>query len=268
MPPPPLPGIDSLVFQALLSSSDKPFHGLAKLQKLLFIAAHPKEFDLSIKRPIRALRFKVYKHGPFCEEIVRALTRMETTSLVTHTQRLVSTLSGVFDEPDVDDDNAPPRTLNVYETARGATLEALATDDNDLRLVKEAASKWGWLSPGQIDDFVNRRTGFNPDLRERYFNTLWEEFVKSAGTELRRRTPEPTEAFWKSEQAFREERAKLLSAKGQGAFVAYIDGKRIAAGPDDAKLFDEVSKAQGSPPDFIGFLSASGVRSAAAPAAV
>jgi len=229
------------------------------------MAAHPTEFDLSVKRPIRSLKFKVYKHGPFCEEIYSSLARLEAAGLIKHTVRKLSALPLGLDDPDLEDEMAGPRTLHVYETLQAAKAELVGTDEVDLRLVKEAAKKWGWLSPGQIEDFVNRRVGLTADLKERFFNTPWENFVKYAGSELRRRPPEPTEAFWRSEQAFRKERASLMATEGEGNFVAYIEGERVGVGPDDAQLFDKVTKAKGRPPDFIGFLNARGVPSTVAP---
>ncbi len=265
MPSQAPPGTDQLVLQALLSASDKPLHGLTKVQKLLFIAAHPKEFDLSVKRPIQSLKFKVTKHGPFSEEVYKSLIRLHTAGQVKHTERNLSTLPPDLADPDLEDERAGPRMLHVYETAPGAAVERTETDEFDLRLVKEAAKKWGWLSPCQIEDFVNRRVGLTPDLKERFFNAPWEDFVKHGSSEVRRGTPEPTEAFWRAEQAFHKERAKLIATEGEGNFAAYLDGERVGVGPDDAKLYDEVAKAKGRPPDFIGSINDRGVRDTVAP---
>ena len=254
-----LSATDMLVLQALLSATDQPFHGLTKLQKVLFIAAHPKEFDLSIKRPIRSLEFIVYRHGPFCEEVYNSLRRLEAAGLIKHTERNLDSLPPGLDDPEIEDERAGPRTLHVYETMPGAKATLAGTDEMDLRLVREAAKRWGWLSPSQIEEFVNRRVGLTPDLKERFFAVPWEKFVKHAGSELRRRTPEPTEAFWKSEQAFRKERARLIASQGSGQFVAYFNGERVGTGPDDAKLYDEIERARGCPPDFIGFLNTLGM---------
>ncbi len=261
-----LSATDMLVLQALLSAPDQPFHGLTKLQKLLFIAAHPKEFDLSVKRPIRSLKFVVFKHGPFCEEVYNSLRRLEEAGLIKHTERKLGSLAPGLDDPEIEDERARPLTLHVYETMPGAKVAVVGTDEIDLRLVREAAKRWGWLSPSQIEDFVNRRVGLTQDLKERFFAVPWENFVKHAGAELRRRTPEPTEAFWRSEQAFRLERARLIDKEGEGRFVAYIEGERVGTGPDDTRLYEEVAKARGRPPDFIGFLNALGMARTMTPA--
>lgn len=266
MPAQAPPASDQLVLQALLSAPDKPLHGLAKVQKLLFIAAHPKEFDLSLKRPIKSLKFKVSKHGPFCEEVYKSLIRLQTAGLIKHTERSISALPPELADPDLEDERAGPRMLHVYETAPSAAFERADTDEFDLRLVKEAAKKWGWLSPSQIEDFVNRRVGLTPDLRERFFGAPWEDFAKHSSSQVGRGPPEPSEAFWRAEQAFHKERAKLIATDGEGNFVAYLDGVRVGVGPDEVKLYDEVAKAEGRPPDFIGFLNARGVKSSVTPA--
>ena len=266
MTPDSLTPTDQLVLQALLAAPDRPFHGLTKLQKILFIAAHPVEFGLSAKRPIRYLEFKVYKHGPFCEEVYRSLERLEAAGLITHTTKVLSAQSNYPAAPDEEDELAEPRTLHLYETAPDAAAELVGADELDLRLVREAATRWGWLTPGQIEEFVNRRVGLTPELKERFMSTPWHRYVRFAADELRPPGPEPGEPFWRSEQAFLRERASLLAAVGEGLFVAYLDGVRVGTGADDAVLYDEVKRRAGRAPDFIGYLNARGVAGALAPA--
>ena len=267
MQAPKITEVDRLVLQAILSSQGRKLYGLTKLQKLLFIAAHPKEFGLSIARPIGSLKFVVYKHGPFCEDVYRSVERLDAANWIDVTKSQTDRSTEGVVEPGFEDERAGPRILYVYEAKQGAQEETVGANEHDLRLVKEAAKKWGWLTPGQIEDFVNRRVGLTPELKEQFMGCPWEDFVRFAAKDLKPRLSEPTEAYWRSEQAFNRERRQLVREHGEGQFVAYAEGRRVGIGRDDVALFDEVTKRTGAPPDFIGYLNEAGIRSVMAPAA-
>lgn len=260
MPSPPLTEADRLVLQAICGSPDGTLYGAKKLQKLLFMAHHPAAFDLEPPRPLRAFRFKVYKHGPFSEGIYESLDRLVDAGLIHVETRDLSRAPSTPVSPDDADEEAPALQVRVYRAAAGAKDDLAGADEVDRRLVRSALEKWGWLTSEQIEELVLIRTGLSPAMKARFAGLEWSAFEKQAAAELPRERPEPPTAYWKAQQRFFRERAGLLREHGEGGFAAYLDDQRVAVGQDEIELYKEVLAARGRAPDYIGYISQTGRR--------
>jgi hypothetical protein len=255
--------VDRLVLQAIIASPNRTLHGLTKLLKLLFIAAHPQDFDLKVKRPIRSLEFQVYRHGPFWQGVNASLDRLENANLVQRSTKALIQLEPELNDPNFQEEGSMARNLYIFTATPGAEEELVGADEHDLALVREATKKWGWLTPNQIEAFVNRREGLTPALKADFLTAAWDDFIRRAGTRRLLGAPEPSPAFWRCEQVFRRELPSLRHQFSEGTYIAYIDGKRFGAGADETILFNEVRQTTGRAPDFIGCASESGLPPAA-----
>jgi len=249
---------DRLVLEMICASPDGVLFGAKKLQKLLFIAHHPKQFDLKSPRPMRAFRFKVYKHGPFSDEVYDSISRLEDHGLIAIDSKDLRRVDSDPVSPESSDEDAAPLEVRIYRALPDAGAEVVGADEGDLRLVRLAIKKWGWLTSDQIEELVLIRTGLTPWLKARYAGTEWSAFEKQAAEELPKERPEPPTSFWRAQQQFFKERAKLLHDLGAGKFAAYLEEERVALGDDEIDLYKEVLANRGRPPDYIGYVSESG----------
>jgi hypothetical protein len=254
---PALQPADVLVLQTVAASPGLTLFGAMKLQKLLFIAHHPREFGLTAKRPLHAFPFKVYKNGPFSDAIYASTARLREAGLLEEETRDTRRLSQSPVSPTSEDEGGPPLQVRVYTADPAFEEELPGADAYDLRVVREAVEKWGWLTGEQLEQLVLMRTGLTPDLKEQYMGVEWERFVKQAEGDLVPLPPPPPD-FWRAQQQFLKERPSLIPQLGKGKFVAYLRDKRVGAGDDEITLYKRVRESQGRPPDFIGFLSETG----------
>lgn len=249
---------DRLVLQTIVACPDGTLYGAKKLQKLLFMAHRPRAFGLEPPRPLRIFRFKVYKHGPFSEEVYASLERLERRGLIEIETRDLSRAPAAPVSPEDADEDAPPLQVRVYRATQGARSEVVGADESDRRLLRAAVSRWGWLTSEQIEDLVLIRTGLTPSLKARFAGVDWSTFEKQAVEELPKERPEPTEQFWRSQQQFFKERAALMMEVGPGKFAAYLAAKRVGIGDDQIDLYKEILRTHGQPPDYIGYVSETG----------
>ena len=249
---------DRLVLQAICESPDGVLFGAKKLQKLLFMAHHPSVFELTPRRALRSFRFKVFKHGPFSEEIYGSLKRLEDEGLVEIESRDLSRATSSPVSPEDSDEDSPAAHVRVYRAKRGADEELLGADDGDRSVVRSAVKRWGWLTGEQLEELVLIRTGLTYALKARYAGTEWSAFEKQAADELPKERPEPPAAFWRAQQQFFKERATLMREAGVGKFAAYIGVERVGIGDDEIALYKWVRESRGQPPDYIGFVSETG----------
>jgi len=249
---------DLLVLQAVTASADRRLFGAMKLQKLLFIAHHPREFDLKSKRPLRAFPFKVYKNGPFSEAIYASVERLKVERLLAEESRDTRRLAESPLSPTARDEGGPVLKVRVFTAASNAVSEVSAADANDRRVVREAVEKWGWLTGEQLEQLVLIRTGLTPALKGEFMGVEWSRFAKAAADRLPKYRPEPPAAYWRAQQQFLMERPRLIREHGKGRFVAYIGQRRVGIASDEIVLYKEVVAKEGGPPDYIGFLSDTG----------
>jgi hypothetical protein len=215
-------------------------------------------FDLFPVRALKSFRFKVYKHGPFSEEIYASVGRLEANGLVDIETKDISRGGPEPVSPDSSDEGATGMTLTIYRARKGAKDELTGADSVDRQLVRNAVKKWGWLTSEQIEELVLIRTGLTPALKSRFAGVEWGAFLKQAGAELPKERPEPPEAYWRAQQQFFKERAGLLGQRGEGEFAAYLGETRVEIAKDEVAAYKSVLAARGRPPDYIGYISRSG----------
>lgn len=249
---------DRLVLETIVSSPEGVLYGAKKLQKLLFMAHHPKMFDLSPPRPLRAFRFKVYKHGPFSEEIYASLERLEQNGLIEIETRDLSRAPAAPVSPEESDEETPALQVRVYRALPDAKDELVGADEHDRCVVRAAIKKWGWLTSEQVEELVLIRSGLTPALKSRYAGVEWTTFEKQSAEERPEHRPEPPPEYWRSQQQFFKERASLLKELGPGKFAAYIGTERVALGDDQIDVYKAVLRLRGCPPDYIGYVSETG----------
>jgi len=153
---------------------NEPIDGRKKIQKLMFLVEHWENNKIVKSIGLTGYVFKIYYYGPFCKKIYDDLDELVKRKYI-EAERILWQKHPIFKNTLLDgyvDDSEESGVIWLY-----SPLKQAPGDQGLLRKIRLIVSKFGYMSPSELEIMVNRMLRLKPIKKLKYLGTPIDEYL-------------------------------------------------------------------------------------------